>query len=88
MRILQLLFFLSLFISGCGNDGKNGGLPSLTRFSVAGLSSGPVTGADGKPENPAYAHTIAGEDHDNNGVRDDVDRYIDARFDTPEEKRQ
>lgn len=76
---------LLLTLSGCG--GGSGGTSPNAKASASTVVEA-LAVLDRNNTNPVLDRTtsVAGTDANNNGVRDDVDRYIDTKSDNPVQK--
>lgn len=86
MKLVSIALLAASVMAGCGGGGDaqpQNSAGSTQLLAQATTRTQPQIGADGRPEIPSSAQTIAGADDNKNGVRDDVDRYIRLRFNEP-----
>ncbi|MDP9043245.1 MAG: hypothetical protein M3O01_00410 [Pseudomonadota bacterium] len=88
-RFRRFLFGISLlslhFLSACGSGGSSAIQPRTPSTSISqALSAGEASGSLPIQDRN---DTIAGTDADRNGIRDDIDRYINSLPDSEQEKK-
>jgi hypothetical protein len=76
LRIAIITMMCGLFLTGCGGGGggDGGNTNSSNTQTINGIAVPPL------PEPTRNNSTLAGIDTNNNGVRDDVERYIATKF--------
>jgi len=83
LAVLAVIFVASCGLTGCRSNGEN-------RSNSSAPANTGTTGIPGIPPDPGEAGkaTLAGIDSDNDGVRDDIQRYIAITYPDSEKTRE